>query len=160
MIFKMKTIREECGGCPSHYTGETIHGQILDMYLRGGLMKITLDDHILAHSATTEFDGVCSLEDFKKAARRNGYFINTDDAQSSSAINDLEKTIQELFADSVWVTFVRDFYSKSIDKTFVKGQAYTVSLKSAPVLLKTGLAVIAHEHDQAKLDAYWNAKTD
>lgn len=154
MILTLKTLREECGGCPTSYSGETTDGRQIDMYLRNGHMSIKLDDQSIISTRTPGLDGVCSLEDFKRYAARHGYDIMTEDAETSSSIHDLEDTIQELYKDTVRMTFIQEFHSDSINRTFKKGESVPVNLKGAAIMLGTGLVVIEHEHDQAKLDAF------
>lgn len=136
------TLREECAGCPTRYTGETRDGKQFEAYLRHGYMKITLDDEKIVSVNASQFDGVCGFSDFKRVARTKGYFINDDNAVYSSYYDDLEETVKALFKDKVWVEFVQDFYAKTQDKQYKKGERYTAKIDVADTLVKANLAVI------------------
>lgn len=154
MYMKLKTLRLECGGCPTNYTGETVDGKTVEMYLRHGSLWIEVDGERIVHEHAGALDGVCGLEDFRHYAKRNGYLLDTEDATFTSSIQELEETIQSLYGDKIWVRIVKDFYSPSADVQLKKDELRTVELKAAQTLLNTGLAVVNSEHDQEKLDKY------
>jgi hypothetical protein len=154
MKLKLVSIRLECGGCPTNYTGKTVDGKQVEMYLRHGNLWIDVDGRRIVHENAGELDGVCSLDDFKNYAFRNGYILDTEDATRTSKLQEFEETIQKLYADKVSVTFTEDFYSPSTNLDFKKGRKYTTSLEGAETLVKIGLGVIESEHDQEKYRKY------
>lgn len=142
MHIKLKSLREECGGCPTHFSGETTDGKHFDAYLRHGFMKVEVAGVPIVETNPSHLDGVCSFSDFKEYAARKGFFLDDSDATRSSSVEDLEKTLEELYKDKVWVEFTQDFYSKTQDKTYKKGQKYTASIELAETLVEFGLAFI------------------
>lgn len=147
MYLKLESIREECGGCPTHYSGKTVHGNTIEMYLRHGGLWIKVDGQRIVNENASPLDGICSIDDFKVYARKNGHFIDTDDAKWSSHVQEEAEKIEKLFANKVWVTFVQDFYSKSTDKTYKKGKKYIASLDTAQALIDSGLVIIEESYD-------------
>jgi len=145
MLIKLISLREQCGACPTHYTGETEEGHFFDAYLRNGYMKIEVENIPIVSFNPPELDGVCRFEDFKHYARINGYYIDDSEAEWSSELEDTEKMIEELYKDTVWVKFIRDFESKSAGKTYKKDERYTASIDLAETLVSTGLAIIDDE---------------
>lgn len=147
MYLKLKSIRMECGGCPTNYTGETIDGRTVDMYLRHGGLSITVDGRSIVRENPMGLDGVCNVDDFIHYAAKNGHILNIEEAVWSSRMQEIE----ELFADQVWVTFVQDFKSVSAKKTFKKGEKFSVSLNQVEDFLETGIVVVESASDLIKL---------
>ena len=94
---ELKTLRLDCGGCPTAYSGETVQGDQFSCRLRHGYMRINLNSAVIADgSPINGADGVCSFEDFKKLARRKGIIIDESEAIHSSYIDDMEELVRKL----------------------------------------------------------------
>lgn len=93
MLIKLISIREQCGGCPTHYTGETVRGEIFDAYLRHGYMSIKIGDCEIVDENVSDkgLDGVCGLDDFKQYAMMAEYIIDDSEAEQSSYYDDIER---------------------------------------------------------------------
>ena len=141
-IIQLKTLHEVCGGCPTHYRGETVHGEHFDAYLRHGYMSVTLDGEKIVSANPMDLDGVCSFSDFKKEARKRGYYLQDEDAEQTSYIDEMEDMMQELMKDRVYVEFIRDFDSKSQKMVYEKGKRYDFKISTAELLVEKGYAVI------------------
>jgi len=97
LLINLKSLREQCGGCPTHYTGETIDGYSFETHFRHGCMSIELGGQIIASEGGINFsgaDGVCNFNDFKIFAFRNGIIINDSGAEHSSYYDDFEEMME------------------------------------------------------------------
>jgi len=141
-MIKLKSLREECGGCPTSFSGETVDGQFFEANLRNGYMEIILDDEHIVSCNPPELDGVCHFSDFELYAQINGFYIDDSEAEWSSQIQDTEKAIQEAFKDIVWVEFIHTFDSKHLKKPFEKGKRYLMSIKNADLFVDAKLAKV------------------
>lgn len=150
MFLKMKTIRLECGGCPTTYSGQTVDGYDVDMRLRHGGLTIKVNGHAIVSESISHLDGICSLDDFKFYAGVKGHVIDTDTAAYSSQIQEDNDRIEEMFADQVWLTFVKEFESPSLARTFKKGETIRVNLDSVEILLKSGFVTLDSKRDGEK----------
>lgn len=159
-MIKLKTFREVCGGCPTHYTGETVNGEHFDAYLRHGYMAVTVDGEEIVRTNPRGLDGVCSFDDFKKEARKRGYVIDQSEATYSSYIDDMEEMMENLYKDKVWVKFIEDFYPKSVDKHYKKGERYTTLISTADALVESGYAVIDDETYTRKKEQFEKQKSN
>jgi hypothetical protein len=156
MLIRLTSIREECGGCPTYYSGETATGDQFEAYLRHGFMKVELNSQILFTCNPSGLDGICSFDDFKSYARKNGIFIDNSEATYSSRVQEDCKAMENLFKDKIWVEFTRDFVSKAAGITYEKGKRYTASLKLADLLVEKGMAIIVDQNIESKRKAAAN----
>ncbi|MCK2000488.1 hypothetical protein MZM54_03655 [[Brevibacterium] frigoritolerans] len=157
MIIKLKSLREESGGCPTNFTGETTTGQHFEAYLRNGHMKISIGDSKIVSCNPPGLDGVCSFDDFKHYGALNGYIFDSSEAEFSSHYQDMDNLIAELYKDKTWVKFVVDFESKKANLKFEKDKTYALPLDLAEILQVNGLATIDDDnYEKKKLDAKKN----
>lgn len=91
---KLKTLRFECGGCPTSYSGITDEGISFYCRLRHGHMRFELNNHEIFDVYPDDMDGVCGWDDFKEYAEKNGWEIDDSDAECSSFIDDIEKALE------------------------------------------------------------------
>jgi hypothetical protein len=157
MYFKLKSLRQECGGCPTSYSGETKEGYYFEAYLRNGYMKVEINGRKIVSENPRGLDGVCSFDDFKMYARMNGHIIDDSEAEWSSQIEDTEKAILEAFKDIVWVKFTRDFQA-SDGKLFETGKRYTAKINVADILVEAKLAVIDDSSYERKKEEWLKEK--
>ena len=87
---KLVELREDCGGCPTSYSGKTESGQYFETRLRWGIMTIKIDNYyIVNEDVSDEFDGICTFMDFQRHAKYKGYLINKNEAKYSSFLDDI-----------------------------------------------------------------------
>lgn len=141
-VIQLTALREECGGCPTHYTGQSVDGDDLDLYLRHGSMKVTLNDEVIVRSNPRGLDGVCTLEDFQREMLKKGYRLVYHEANVTSYIKEIEQTIRTLYKDKVWITFLRDLPSESAGETYHKGERYMMTIHTAEQLENLGFVTI------------------
>lgn len=146
----LQSVREECGGCPTHYSGETVNGRRFEAYLRHGFMRVELEDITLFTCNPSNLDGVCNFDDFVRHAKRYGIDIDSSNAEWSSKTQEDGELIWNLFKDQIWVEFIDDLELKSSNVKYKKGQKYTASLQLADTLVKKGYAIIVDENIKAK----------
>lgn len=91
---KLKSLRFECGGCPTSYSGITNKNENFYCRLRHGHMRFELNDIEIFDAYPKNMDGVCDWNDFKRYAKLNNYKIDDSEAEESSYINDLEKIVE------------------------------------------------------------------
>lgn len=98
MIIKLTELREESGGCPTSYSAKTADGDYLYFRYRHGYMRIDFNDSIIAETNITfgSADGICSFNDFKNLARKNGFYIDDNNVTYSSYIDDIEETLRNI----------------------------------------------------------------
>lgn len=140
MYIKLISVKEECGSCPTTYSGETVDGKYLEASLRNGYMKIELNDRTIVSVTPRGLDGTCSFSDFKEYAKRYGYVIDDSDAKFSSRINEIEDAIEEAFRGKVWVEFTETMVTKT--ERFEKGKRYIATQKVADKLVALDCAKI------------------
>lgn len=141
MLIELKSLREECGGCPTSYSGQTIDGKLFGARLRHGHMTIEIDeDCIVSRDVSSRFDGVCSFSDFQRVARASGYSIDDSNASWSSQLNDTEEAIMKMIKDRVKIEFVADLELKKARQNYKKGQNYSVDKKLADLFVEKGYA--------------------
>jgi hypothetical protein len=75
MLIELKSLREECGGCPTMYSGQTTNGKTFNARLRNGSMSIEIGEHKIVNQNVSPLDGVCDFSDFKRVARANGFSL-------------------------------------------------------------------------------------
>lgn len=139
MFIKLKTIKEECGGCPTLFKDFTESGELFVARLRHGFMNITLND---IECYPNGLNGVCRYEDFKTQTALRGYFIDDSKAEYSSRITEIEEAIIETFKDVVKVEFLVDCEATDYGDSYKKGKTYKAKIEITELLVEKGLAVI------------------
>lgn len=140
MRIKLKTLREECGGCPTAYSGQTFDGKEFYVRLRHGAMKLELDDKVLVSFNAKGLDGVCGFYDFKDQFKRQGYIIDDSEAEYSSQVQETAAKIDKMFRDKVWVKFTKALSTK--EKTYNEGEKFCTNKTLAQSLVDLGYAEI------------------
>lgn len=141
-FIKLTKLRLKCGAHPTYYTGKTVSGQDFEAYLKDGWMNITVDDISIVNTNPENLDSVCSFERFKDYARMYGFIIDESEAEESSDIEDMNTYFEELYEKNHRVEFIQDFYSKTVGKTYKKGESYMAEKELAKLLVANGLAKI------------------